>query len=131
MEIHIMQQEVSFFHILDGWCARSILMLKRKAQQLTWVIWNLIQSLCFNIGNIEHKWNIQHNFTLIYYFRNYMILMPIFCFLLPTIIPMFFWGETFKASWYVASIFRYTVSLNVTWLINSAAHIWGMKPFDK
>ncbi|CAO1420630.1 unnamed protein product [Diamesa serratosioi] len=63
--------------------------------------------------------------------RNYMILMPIFCFLIPTLIPMFFWGETFKSSWYVASIFRYTVSLNVTWLINSAAHIWGMKPFDK
>ncbi|XP_047357293.1 acyl-CoA Delta-9 desaturase-like isoform X2 [Vespa velutina] len=25
---------------------------------------------------------------------------------------------------------RYTLSLNLTWLVNSAAHIWGTKPYD-
>ncbi|XP_012276541.1 acyl-CoA Delta(11) desaturase [Orussus abietinus] len=61
--------------------------------------------------------------------RLYIILMPLFCFLIPTWIPCYFWGETGLNSWY-ANIFRYTLSLNLTWLVNSAAHIWGTKPYD-
>lgn len=63
--------------------------------------------------------------------RYYLILMPIITFVIPTMIPMYFWGETFSNSWYVATVFRYTFGLNGTWLVNSAAHIWGMKPYDK
>lgn len=62
--------------------------------------------------------------------RLYIIIMPLFCFLIPTWIPCYFWGERAMYSWY-ATIFRYTASLNMTWLVNSAAHIWGTKPFDK
>ncbi|XP_015590292.1 acyl-CoA Delta(11) desaturase [Cephus cinctus] len=61
--------------------------------------------------------------------RLYIILMPLCCFLVPTWIPCYFWGETAMYSWY-ATIFRYTASLNLTWLVNSAAHIWGTKPYD-
>lgn len=63
--------------------------------------------------------------------KYYMILMPITCFVIPTIIPMYFWGETFKNAWFVATMFRYAFILNVTWLVNSAAHKWGDKPYDK
>ena len=63
--------------------------------------------------------------------KNYMILMPIICFLIPTAVPMYFWGETFTNSWFVATMFRYCFILNVTWLVNSAAHKWGGKPYDK
>ncbi|XP_008205135.1 (11Z)-hexadec-11-enoyl-CoA conjugase [Nasonia vitripennis] len=62
--------------------------------------------------------------------RLYIILMPIFCFLLPAWIPCYFWGENGMYSWY-ATIFRYTASLNLTWLVNSAAHIWGTRPYDE
>ncbi|XP_012259113.2 acyl-CoA Delta-9 desaturase-like isoform X2 [Athalia rosae] len=62
--------------------------------------------------------------------RLYVILMPVFCFLIPTWVPCHFWGETAMNSWYCAAVFRYTLSLNLTWLVNSAAHIWGMKPYD-
>ncbi|GBO98618.1 hypothetical protein EVAR_34244_1 [Eumeta japonica] len=51
-------------------------------------------------------------------------------FVLPTVIPMYFWEETFNNSWHVAVILRYVHSLNVTFLVNSAAHIWGNKPYD-
>jgi stearoyl-CoA desaturase (delta-9 desaturase) len=57
--------------------------------------------------------------------------MPLISFILPTIIPVYFWGETWTNAWYIAAIARYTWSLNVTWCINSFAHIVGMKPFDK
>lgn len=56
--------------------------------------------------------------------------MPVFCFLLPTWVPCHYWNEKPMYAWY-ATLFRYTLSLNLTWLVNSAAHIWGMKPYDK
>jgi len=60
----------------------------------------------------------------------YMILMPILCFLIPTCIPVYFWGETWTNAWFVATMFRWTWILNMTWLVNSAAHKWGDRPYD-
>ncbi|KAL7300762.1 acyl-CoA Delta(11) desaturase-like [Trichogramma pretiosum] len=62
--------------------------------------------------------------------RLYIILMPLFCFVIPAWIPCYFWNENPMNSWY-ATIFRYTLSLNITWLVNSAAHIWGTRPYDE
>lgn len=63
--------------------------------------------------------------------KYYLILMPLLCFIVPTLIPMYLWGESFKNAFFVATMFRYTFILNVTWLVNSAAHKWGDKPYDK
>ncbi|KAK5650535.1 hypothetical protein RI129_001564 [Pyrocoelia pectoralis] len=61
----------------------------------------------------------------------YLLLVPIMCFAVPSLVPWYFWNENGWVSWYTASIFRYCLSLNFTWLVNSAAHIWGTKPYDK
>uniref|UniRef100_A0A336MI11 CSON002025 protein n=1 Tax=Culicoides sonorensis TaxID=179676 RepID=A0A336MI11_CULSO len=58
-------------------------------------------------------------------------LMIIFCFLLPTYIPVYFWNESVATAFYVATMFRYCAGLNGTWCVNSVAHIWGMKPYEK
>jgi len=63
--------------------------------------------------------------------KHYMILMPLFCFIIPTLIPVYLWGETWSNAFFVATMFRYTFILNVTWLVNSAAHKWGDKSYDK
>lgn len=63
--------------------------------------------------------------------KYYLILMPILCFLIPTMIPIYCWGESLRNAWFVATMFRYTFILNVTWCVNSAAHKWGDKPYDK
>ncbi|XP_030034935.1 stearoyl-CoA desaturase 5 isoform X2 [Manduca sexta] len=63
--------------------------------------------------------------------KTYLVVMPLLCFVLPAYIPVYFWGESAWNSWYIASILRYTISLHFTWLVNSAAHIWGNKPYDK
>lgn len=60
-----------------------------------------------------------------------MALMPLACFVLPTVIPMYFWDETFINSWFVATMFRWCFLLNVTWCVNSAAHKFGGRPYDK
>lgn len=57
--------------------------------------------------------------------------MPVFCFVIPPLIPYYLTNYSFQASFFTCSIFRYLLSLHYTWLVNSAAHIWGMKPYDK
>jgi hypothetical protein len=53
------------------------------------------------------------------------------CFILPTLVPWYCWGETFPHSLFVATFLRYAVVLNATWLVNSAAHLYGYRPYDK
>ncbi|XP_003492441.1 (11Z)-hexadec-11-enoyl-CoA conjugase-like isoform X2 [Bombus vosnesenskii] len=62
--------------------------------------------------------------------RLYLLLVPTLCFVLPVWVPCYLWKETLFNSWY-STLTRYTLSLNGTWLVNSAAHIWGAKPYDK
>ena len=62
--------------------------------------------------------------------RLYLLLVPTICFLFPVWVPCYFWKETLFNSWY-STLTRYALTLNGTWLVNSAAHIWGVKPYDK
>ncbi|XP_034836866.1 acyl-CoA Delta(11) desaturase-like [Maniola hyperantus] len=59
-----------------------------------------------------------------------LLLAGIFCFGLPTLIPMYFFGESLNTAFHLA-VFRYTVFVHVVFLVNSAAHLWGNKPYDK
>ncbi|KAM8939797.1 stearoyl-CoA desaturase 5 [Pelodytes ibericus] len=63
--------------------------------------------------------------------KHYKISVLIMCFAIPTIVPWYFWGESLWISYFLAAILRYTVSLNVSWLVNSAAHMYGNRPYDK
>lgn len=63
--------------------------------------------------------------------RYYTRLVVIFCFIIPTMLPVWCWGETYWNSYFVATLLRYCVTLNATWLVNSAAHMWGNRPYDK
>ncbi|KAK6626532.1 hypothetical protein RUM44_009005 [Polyplax serrata] len=63
--------------------------------------------------------------------KYYLIMMPLICFVMPTVIPVYFWGETVSNAWFVATLFRYCFTLNTTWLVNSAAHFFGAKPYDR
>ncbi|CAG2180298.1 unnamed protein product, partial [Oppiella nova] len=48
----------------------------------------------------------------------------------PTYIPYYLWGESLWNAWFVCVMLRYTVTVNLTWCVNSAAHMYGMKPYD-
>ncbi|KAL0810776.1 hypothetical protein ABMA28_010093 [Loxostege sticticalis] len=52
------------------------------------------------------------------------------CFVLPTAIPMYFWGETFNNAWHF-NFLRFLLSLHMVFCINSVAHKWGYRPYDK
>ncbi|TKC46810.1 hypothetical protein EI555_016021, partial [Monodon monoceros] len=61
----------------------------------------------------------------------YKISVVLMCFMVPTLVPWCIWGESLWNSYFLASILRYTISLNVTWLVNSVAHMYGNRPYDK
>lgn len=46
-------------------------------------------------------------------------------------IPIFCWGEDPLIGLFAAFFGRTILNLNVTWLVNSAAHLWGTRPYDK
>ena len=50
---------------------------------------------------------------------------------MPGVVPWYYWGENFWNALFVCSFMRYTLLLHATWLVNSAAHMWGNRPYDK
>nr|KAF6502458.1 stearoyl-CoA desaturase 5 [Molossus molossus] len=63
--------------------------------------------------------------------KYYKISVVLMCFVVPTLVPWCLWGESLWNSYFLASVLRYAISLNVTWLVNSAAHMYGNRPYDK
>jgi len=49
----------------------------------------------------------------------------------PAVVPVLLWGESAWYAYFTCSLFRYVLSLNFTWCVNSVAHMWGNKPYDK
>lgn len=63
--------------------------------------------------------------------RFYIPLLAFSHSLMSIIIPHYVFGESLINSFYVTGLLRYGFSLHVTWLVNSVAHLWGKRPYDK
>ncbi|KAM9133536.1 stearoyl-CoA desaturase [Pangshura tecta] len=63
--------------------------------------------------------------------RFYKLSVVAMCFLFPTLVPWCFWGESLCNSFFLPAILRYVLVLNATWLVNSAAHMFGNRPYDR
>lgn len=50
---------------------------------------------------------------------------------LPSYIPMYFWGESLNVSFHVALMLGYVIEQNIIWSLNSVAHTFGYRPYDK
>ncbi|XP_011637422.1 (11Z)-hexadec-11-enoyl-CoA conjugase-like [Pogonomyrmex barbatus] len=62
--------------------------------------------------------------------KHYSIFRFVFAFLLPVMMPVYGWNETLYRALVSQIIIRYTLLLNIIWSVNSAAHIWGSKPYN-
>ncbi|XP_054724780.1 acyl-CoA desaturase-like [Uloborus diversus] len=62
--------------------------------------------------------------------RFYLPLVLLCCFVFPTFVPVYFWKESWLNAFLIPTLFRYCFTLNQTWLVNSAAHMWGSRPYD-
>jgi len=65
----------------------------------------------------------QHNY---YYFVSLLV-----CFVFPTFVPYYFWNEDPWIAFTCCACLRLAITLHSTWCINSVAHLYGYKPYDK
>ncbi|XP_046592300.1 stearoyl-CoA desaturase 5 isoform X2 [Neodiprion lecontei] len=54
-----------------------------------------------------------------------------FCFVIPTAVPVIFWGETLLHAILTQCFIRYVLILNAIWSVNSFAHLWGHRPYNR
>ncbi|CAM9125873.1 unnamed protein product [Phaeothamnion confervicola] len=52
------------------------------------------------------------------------------CFIAPGLVASYGWGDSFWHGFWVAGALRYCIVLHFTWLVNSAAHMFGDHPYD-
>ncbi|XP_059050016.1 acyl-CoA Delta(11) desaturase-like [Achroia grisella] len=94
--------------------------------------WLLVKKLpeVKNYGQQIDISDLNNNPVLKFQKRYAIPFIGLVCFIIPTIIPIYFWGESLNNAWHI-SMLRYISNLNATFLVNSAAHMWGFKPYDK
>ncbi|XP_069699839.1 acyl-CoA Delta-9 desaturase-like isoform X4 [Periplaneta americana] len=83
-----------------------------------------------NKGRKVDMSDLEEDPVVVFQRKYYLILMPLLTFVLPTIVPIYLWNEDPWVSWYTC-LLRWVLGLNFTWLVNSAAHMWGNKPYDR
>lgn len=60
----------------------------------------------------------------------YRELMLLFFLIIPTFIPCILWNESLWTSFTFAVGLRYVLCLHCTWFVNSAAHMFGERPYN-
>lgn len=60
----------------------------------------------------------------------YWIALPV-CFIVPTVIPVLGWGESLVTAFTACGLARLAITFHSTWCVNSVAHLYGYKPYDK
>lgn len=69
---------------------------------------------------------------IVRYQRKYYIpLVLLFWGVVPVLIPHYLWGEDMWWAFLGCVCFRYVYVLHCTWLVNSAAHLSGHRPYDQ
>lgn len=82
-----------------------------------------------NAGKKVQMLDILNDPVVIWHTKYFILLKMLCCFLIPIGFPVYFWNETMRVS-ILSQLFRYCLSLNATWSVNSFAHLFGNKPFD-
>ena len=55
----------------------------------------------------------------------------VWCFVVPVLVSVYGWGETWWLAALVPGVLRYVFVLHCTWCVNSVAHLWGERPYDE
>ncbi|XP_072760627.1 acyl-CoA Delta-9 desaturase-like [Anoplolepis gracilipes] len=63
--------------------------------------------------------------------KYFLPLQLFFGFILPTTLPVYFWNDTWSRAVISQVFIRYMITLNSVWTINSIAHAWGTRPYNK
>uniref|UniRef100_A0A8D8B765 Stearoyl-CoA desaturase 5 n=2 Tax=Culex pipiens TaxID=7175 RepID=A0A8D8B765_CULPI len=86
---------------------------------------------CIKKGRLIDMSDIEADPVVQFHHKHFVLMKILFCFFLPTFIPWYFLGEDFWLAFLSQCFVRYVLSLNFTWLVNSAAHIFGNRPYNE
>ncbi|CAL8145728.1 unnamed protein product [Orchesella dallaii] len=81
-------------------------------------------------GKSVYLTDLEEDPVVMFQKKYFVPLTLFFCFILPWYIPVRFWGEERWLCWNMV-LWRYMLLLNFTWCVNSVAHLWGDRPYDK
>ncbi|KAL4149370.1 hypothetical protein QTP88_003331 [Uroleucon formosanum] len=74
--------------------------------------------------------DIDNNPLVQFHTKFYWFFKITFCFVLPVLVPVFCWNESWMESIGISGVLRFVIFTNMTFSINSLAHFWGTKPYD-
>ncbi|CAH0714307.1 unnamed protein product, partial [Brenthis ino] len=80
-------------------------------------------------GNKIDMSDILNDPVVQFHTRYFALMKVMLCIVIPTLIPIYFWGESPWTS-IMTTAGRYVLLVNMTWSVNSFAHIWGNKPYN-
>ncbi|XP_050532138.1 acyl-CoA Delta(11) desaturase-like [Daktulosphaira vitifoliae] len=83
------------------------------------------RSKTIDMSDIDNDPLVQFHTKFYWFFKITM------CFIIPIIVPVYLWNENWIESIFVAGALRFVIFTNMTFSINSIAHFFGTKPYDK
>jgi len=91
-----------------------------------WLIWQKPASVR-QAGRVVHMDDLYADSVVMWQHRNYVWFSLSISFAMPAVLGSF-WGCTWECYW-IAGLLRYACCLHATWMVNSAAHLWGYRPY--
>ena len=74
--------------------------------------------------------DLEADWTVMFQDRNKHWMMPLFCFVLPATVATLL-GDTYWNGLLIVGALRYVSVLHGTWMVNSVAHWYGMRPYKQ
>lgn len=107
---HDIRRGIFFAHI--GW-----ILLRKKPE-------------VFEAGNKISLDDLYEDSVVRFQARTYFPLMILLCFVIPTLAPVYYWGEHWLNAFEVCVCLRHVIVLNISFLINSYSHMIGHRKYD-
>ncbi|KAL0850519.1 hypothetical protein ABMA28_012307 [Loxostege sticticalis] len=87
--------------------------------------------LCKELRKTIDMSDLQQDKLVMFQYRHFRTIYFLLGFLLPVWVPVHFFNESLVNAVFVCYFLRFVYSLHVTWFINSLAHKYGTRPYDK
>ncbi|KAK6627834.1 hypothetical protein RUM44_010313 [Polyplax serrata] len=75
--------------------------------------------------------DLEANAVVMFQKKYYKPLYILIAMMIPVFTPVYFWNEILWKSVFINFFCRYILLLNITWCVNSVAHMFGTRPYDK
>ncbi|KAG4080092.1 hypothetical protein HA402_008163 [Bradysia odoriphaga] len=75
--------------------------------------------------------DLQNDAIVMWQKKYYVPLFALIAIGMPVLVPWYFWNESLWISFWVNFNLRFCITLNIAFFVNSVAHMYGKRPYDK